>query len=408
VDIHLTAGRNRDALSEARRSLALARADGSQRAVGRALVGVGMALRQIGEVRRSLRWMERARRAALAAPDRPGEAFVAFQIACTLLELGRWDEALEAALTAIEQDQALHRERALHRSSAIALELAALRVATSHGHLFEDPTRQDTPAGRQSPRDFVATGIAQVVTDLLNGQIEPAMTLLREIEHRLRETPGWEYSLYAEVLPWTGRIASERGDLRELDRLARLYQSPPIDVGEAPVLLGEAALAAARRASGLQRSECASALAEFAASTFEASGYVFRAALARMELALALVHAGESERAADPLKNAYRQLSGIGATREVERLREALHSLNLRAPGPARPRAEDSLTRREDEVARLASRGLTNGQIASELDISARTVGTHMHRILKKLGLRSRHELRYLPDAEPDPIARLR
>jgi predicted ATPase/DNA-binding SARP family transcriptional activator/DNA-binding CsgD family transcriptional regulator len=51
------------------------------------------------------------------------------------------------------------------------------------------------------------------------------------------------------------------------------------------------------------------------------------------------------------------------------------------------------LTRREEEVAILVSRGLTNRQIASELFISEHTVATHITKILKRLALSSRSRL---------------
>jgi non-specific serine/threonine protein kinase len=51
------------------------------------------------------------------------------------------------------------------------------------------------------------------------------------------------------------------------------------------------------------------------------------------------------------------------------------------------------LTRREEEVALLVSRGLTNRQIASELFISEHTVATHITKILKRLTLSSRARL---------------
>lgn len=60
------------------------------------------------------------------------------------------------------------------------------------------------------------------------------------------------------------------------------------------------------------------------------------------------------------------------------------------APGSA---WSASLTRREEEVAALVARGLTNRRIASNLSISERTAATHVGRILKKLGARSRDEV---------------
>ena len=56
-------------------------------------------------------------------------------------------------------------------------------------------------------------------------------------------------------------------------------------------------------------------------------------------------------------------------------------------------RSSAPLTPREEEVAILVSRGLTNRQIALELFISEHTVATHITRILKRLALRSRSRL---------------
>jgi non-specific serine/threonine protein kinase len=52
-----------------------------------------------------------------------------------------------------------------------------------------------------------------------------------------------------------------------------------------------------------------------------------------------------------------------------------------------------TLTHREEEVATLVARGLSNRQVASELSISEHTVATHVKRILKKLGFHSRSKL---------------
>ena len=64
----------------------------------------------------------------------------------------------------------------------------------------------------------------------------------------------------------------------------------------------------------------------------------------------------------------------------------------LEQPPPAGEPAE-TLTSREQEVALLAARGLTNPQIAEELSISEHTAANHVRRILKKLGVRSRTQI---------------
>jgi DNA-binding NarL/FixJ family response regulator len=51
------------------------------------------------------------------------------------------------------------------------------------------------------------------------------------------------------------------------------------------------------------------------------------------------------------------------------------------------------LTHREVEVAHLVVRGLSNKEVARELGLSEGTVKVHVHRILQKVGARSRYSL---------------
>jgi two-component system, NarL family, response regulator DegU len=51
------------------------------------------------------------------------------------------------------------------------------------------------------------------------------------------------------------------------------------------------------------------------------------------------------------------------------------------------------ITFREEEIIRLLKEGMTNKEIASELQISLHTVKSHIHHILNKLGLHSRMQI---------------
>jgi predicted ATPase/DNA-binding SARP family transcriptional activator/DNA-binding CsgD family transcriptional regulator len=62
-------------------------------------------------------------------------------------------------------------------------------------------------------------------------------------------------------------------------------------------------------------------------------------------------------------------------------------------PPPATDEPTGTLTPREQEIALLVARGLTNRQIAKELSISERTAANHVAKILKKFGLHSRAQI---------------
>ena len=61
-----------------------------------------------------------------------------------------------------------------------------------------------------------------------------------------------------------------------------------------------------------------------------------------------------------------------------------------------------ALTAREREVAALVLQGYTNREIASKLFIALHTVEKHMNAIMRRLGVRSRHQVADLLESSPD------
>jgi DNA-binding NarL/FixJ family response regulator len=62
--------------------------------------------------------------------------------------------------------------------------------------------------------------------------------------------------------------------------------------------------------------------------------------------------------------------------------------------GPRRERKPFGLTRREQQLVPLVGRGLTNKEIAAELSVSEQTIKSHIHRILRKVGVEDRSGIR--------------
>ncbi|WP_164842383.1 ATP-binding protein [Actinoplanes solisilvae] len=82
-----------------------------------------------------------------------------------------------------------------------------------------------------------------------------------------------------------------------------------------------------------------------------------------------------------------------GARPWTERAEAELRSTGLEVSPDAGPRHKD-LTAQELQIARLAAQGLSNKEIADQLFLSHRTVGTHLYRIYPKLGVAGRAALR--------------
>ncbi|SDL17881.1 regulatory protein, luxR family [Nocardioides sp. YR527] len=97
------------------------------------------------------------------------------------------------------------------------------------------------------------------------------------------------------------------------------------------------------------------------------------------------------------LEGALRTYGGLDARRDIARVTQLMRRHGVAVPYPWRGGRRGhgtDLSDREREIALLAAAGRTNREIAAELFLSPRTVETHMSHALRKLGLRSREELR--------------
>ena len=206
-----------------------------------------------------------------------------------------------------------------------------------------------------------------------------------------------------EVLQARAWAAAAAGDLpaarRQLEAAADLGEEIGDMIGAVGALHGLARLGHARQVSGrlaalatqvdgdlvAARAAYASALAARdsealgkVAGDFEDLGAVLYAAEASAEAAVLLRHAGETRAAAAAEQRAARLLARCeGAATPAVRLITA----------------RVRLTQGELDTAMQAAAGRSNKQIAGDMQLSVRTVESHLQRAYQKLGISGRHEL---------------
>ena len=93
------------------------------------------------------------------------------------------------------------------------------------------------------------------------------------------------------------------------------------------------------------------------------------------------------------LRQAFAMFTDFGAAAFADRARREL--LATGEKHRKRPASSgDELTAQEEQIAELAAAGLTNGEIAAQMFISAHTVEWHLRKVFTKLGITSRRQLR--------------
>lgn len=221
-------------------------------------------------------------------------------------------------------------------------------------------------------------GAAELYLDrgCAGGAIPLAERLLRQlpVENKTQRAAALELMVRAQAA--RGEADTARTYLAELRDVVEAVPTDPLRAALG-VCEGVTARAAGER-------DAARASLEDAVTLFAAGGAPFEAARARLELADCLGEQGERDAAARHARAAGEALERLGAAGQAERARELVD----RSSGPGR--RGGPLSRRELEVLRLVSQGLTDREIAAALVLSQHTVHRHVSNIYAKLGCSTR------------------
>ena len=120
-----------------------------------------------------------------------------------------------------------------------------------------------------------------------------------------------------------------------------------------------------------------------------------------MDYARLLRTGGNRREAIRLLRTAHQILSELGAKPFLDACGAELSACGVpfsEAPVPANPH---SLTAKEQVVARLVARGLSNREAAAELYVSAKAIEYHLGNIYAKTGITSRHQLGAVLSSQP-------
>jgi predicted ATPase/DNA-binding CsgD family transcriptional regulator len=336
-------------------------------------------------------------------------SYVAHHLARQLLAGGRWAECerFTAEVLATDSWDAYD----LH---AVRGQLLARRGDFASAHLQLDQARRTTPAANRDPAWQARAELA-----LWEGNDQAASAAIAEgLGWRARQEPNRALSQYTSPLyALTLRLAADRAEraaarraadelaetrrqaasiAAELDRLVSLDVPMARHPGvRCNLLLAQAERSRLEGASDPDRWQVA-------AAAWERLQRPFEAAYARFRQAEALLAGGAARQQAEAaLRPAHHIAVALGAAplrRELELLaqRGRLHLQEpvdaSATPKTSSPVAALGLTQREAEVLALVAEGRTNRQIGQALFITPKTAGVHVSRILAKLGVAGRGE----------------
>ncbi|MFF7951773.1 helix-turn-helix transcriptional regulator [Streptomyces griseorubiginosus] len=335
-----------------------------------------------------------ARGAALSKST--GQDYIQLQILTSLSNAQLRSGSLRRALTTLDET-ARHIEQAGNPNAEAII--AMVRAETLYwrndpGDLQDALTQAEHAAaiaGNTPTAWAVAVRCFHAEFVLLTGDAARAKWLLLNAAGGtdLPSLTTWRKPRWCDTL---AQAAFTEGDHASVDHWAQLAETC---IEQLPSTSRQGfALRARMRAHALDGAiELALRSAKEAITAFSASGErieVCRTLLAAAELSL---HAGRTHEVANWLDRAGILANQCGSARLADAVRDQRDRLAAHAEVPDALNTLASLTAREREIAEMVSKGMRNGQIATTLVLSVRTVETHLGQAYRKLGVSNRASL---------------
>ncbi|OUD02204.1 hypothetical protein CA983_16200 [Streptomyces swartbergensis] len=369
--------------------------------VGRSHVNLPSVLEGIGRSEEAVDLLHEGLRLTGRMGLRDAEGWVWGNLAESLISLGRWDEAAEAAVNAQRRGQTA----GPHGSGAISLAFLALargRVPEAARHLAEGRASygpHDPMPQHDLPLSCLTVAVAVAEGRLPDARAELARTL----------ASGFPPGTQRYAWPLLREAATAEADARALptvrdgraEVLQSIFEAVRCLTTNAPVWLAHEKWVRAElhRADNRSTPDIWSEVA----TAFEPLERPYDLARVRYRLAESLLTGGgeadDRDRATELLRLVHAVARHLGArpladaaTALAQRARLPLTPAKEPAPAPADPVEALGLTSRERDVLRLVAAGHTNRRIAEDLFISPKTASVHVSNILAKLGVSGRGE----------------
>jgi ATP/maltotriose-dependent transcriptional regulator MalT len=297
-----------------------------------------------------------------------------------LFEVGRWDDA-QAEIETLSDDFKDPGVTCCDRGIAAVIAFHRGDPATARQHL----------------------SLAASSADKIGNRVVASLTLARSLDRELDDDPGEALAVL------TAGVSGHAEELEEMEDLlpaaARLAATTgttgaAADIAEQAATLARRSqvphrLAAAAYCRGLVDDD--PLLLQHAAERYGDAGRPFLRAKALEAAAVKLADRGDRRAARTAFTHADDVYDELGAHWDLAHLRAQLRQYNIRRGPRAKHRQArvgwNSLTPTESRIAGMVADGMSNPQIAEQLVLSPRTVGTHVSHILAKLGVRSRIDI---------------